>query len=145
MRAPDTLIKLSYYHSVMKTATILYDIQHFELARLMERTAKKVEGKHNLRIDMNLVDGYQLLDKLRTNPNYDFVVLHMGQEGEGAYRQADKCRRLTDNSVLVAESVMYPHGMAEVLYHFDAYIGLISQEENLTKLLKKYAFISGEE
>ena len=125
----------------MVTASILYDIQHFELADIVERKVERLNDETGINIAMKIVDGYELIDKLKSNPNYNFVILHMGQEGEGAYRQADKCKRLT-NAVLVAESVMYPYGQSEVLQHFDEYMGLISRGDNLSKLLRKYAFIS---
>jgi len=129
------------YYYIMVTASILYDIQHFELADIVDRKVKKINEETEINIAMKIVDGYQLMDKLKSNPNYNFVILHMGQNGEGAYRQADKCRRLT-NAILVAESVMYPHGQSEVLQHFDDYMGLISRGDSLSKLLRKYAFIS---
>ena len=122
---------------------MLYDIQHFALRDIIERRVKQIEQEHEIGIDINIVEGYELLDRLRTNPNYNFVILHMGTAGEGAYRQADIARKLS-SAILVAESAMHPHGQSEVLQYFDEYIGLISNEKaNLINLLRKYAFISG--
>ena len=120
---------------------ILLDIQHFGNADLVRESIRKISDRTRIPINIEICNGYQLLDKLQTNPNYDFVILHVGQEDAGAYRQADRCRRLS-NAIMVAESSLFPCGREEVLRHFDEYIGSLTITEPFEAMLKKYGYIS---
>jgi hypothetical protein len=128
----------------MNKVDILYDIQHFELSSFVENAVKKVENLHDIKINMNIVDPWCFLSELQKNPNYNVVILHIGLRPESAYNILDKCKRISDSNIYVAESVMFPQGYDEVLNHFNDYIGQIN-EEILSDFLMKYGYISSKE
>ncbi|MFH1839980.1 MAG: hypothetical protein ABH849_02420 [Nanoarchaeota archaeon] len=83
----------------------------------------------------------ELADKLREDPNYSFVIMHLSCGGdEGVYRIANDCRSLT-NAVFIAESGMYNLGQKEILKHFDEYKDAGHQDSYVKNLLIKYGFI----
>lgn len=122
----------------MTKVKILYDeVDFFEN---IESAKDKVEENRNINIRITYTSPYEILDKLRTNPNYDIVILHLGTDEGRAYELADRIRRLS-NTYLVAESSSFPHDKDEVLRHFDKYIPMV-QPWNLEHLLKEQGFIA---
>ncbi len=130
----------------MEKIRILYDLQHWFLEKHIDRFVDKLEADSGVSIDMKIAHRFNLIPLLSSNPNYNFVILHLGNSIEGTYRQAEKCSRLT-NAVLVAESSIHPRGKTEVLQHFHEYIPIIyKKKDNFLELLNKYGFSpSGEE
>jgi len=123
---------------------ILYDIQHPEAKEGVGKAVFELMNRRDVAINMNIIEGYELLDCVK-GFHYDVVILHLGGNGypEGAFRQADKCRRLTD-AKLVAESVMLAHPVAKklCLEHFDAVIGPLYMDHNLENLLEGLNFLT---
>lgn len=119
---------------------IRYDIQHYEIANLVKDSARKVADRRKVEINLELCDGYSLLEKLSSNPKYDFVILHLGTNNEGAYSQAEKCRKIA-KAHIIADSSTFPFGTGEVLRHFDYYIPTIMKPEYLEDLLSNYDYI----
>lgn len=133
---------------------ILYDIQHLNLADAAERNIKDVSGKYRIEINVDYAFMRRdVFEALGNDPNYDFVVIHLGGRTEDilrhAYTEADDIRRVIEKAILVAETTI--PGLSvdpRVRDHFDECIcppiayrnpdGRISLEE----LLRKYIFIS---
>jgi len=67
----------------MKSVVILYDIQHFEMFHLVEDTIEKLSQRTGTKINIKICNGYELLHELKINPNYNFIILHMGRNDEG--------------------------------------------------------------
>ena len=124
----------------MKSISILYDVQHFELCGLVEDSVAILEEKTGNRIDMKICDGYLLLDHLKEKPDYDLVIMHVSRE-ENAHRQARRCREIS-KAPIVAESSSYPYGRKEILETFDGYTGLLFKENNLESVLIRFGFLS---
>ena len=84
----------------------------------------------------------RLCDKLKSDPNWSLVIVHINWNGQQeVYEITDRCRGLS-NAIFVGESNVYPYGEEEVLRHFDEYGNPIDFFEYIPKLLRKYCFIS---
>ncbi|MBI2124419.1 hypothetical protein HYT92_01375 [Candidatus Pacearchaeota archaeon] len=123
----------------MEPISILYHETFSEFSNLYQIEIRELSNKIERKINTQFSKGFDIVNKLASNPNYNFVVLHIG-EGNGML-MARGCRRLS-NALLVAESSIYPHGSEEVLQYFDEYIWHLMHEDCLENLLKKYGFIS---
>ncbi len=114
----------------------------------MRKEINKIEKRYGIKISLDIVEPVANVGPLenverilRANSDYDFVILHLGSKYiRDAYEIADRSRELS-HAVLVAESSFKGHGEAEVLQHFDEYIGVVSKDGNLIRILEKYSFI----
>src|SRR3972149_8716634 len=78
-------------------------------------------AKRGIVIDLDICGYLEVQDKLKANPNYDFVVIHNSAYRD-SFAEAERCRRLSENSIIVAESTIYPEDETRVLQHFDDHI-----------------------
>jgi len=121
-----------------QTVTILYDMQHEGNKKSVDDIGQRVSAQLGIKINIDIPDVWAFWERLKSNPNYNFIIMHLANNRAGAYREAQQCRA-TSSAVLVAESIMFPLGREEVLQHFDDYIGLLSVN-NLAALIQKYGF-----
>jgi hypothetical protein len=137
-----------------RAVRILYDIRHADLVDGAERNLREVSAEYGIEIkaDYSYLTR-KLFEYLRDDPNYDFIVIHLGRVREdllySAFREADGAKRLAENAVIVAESsvnrVDRDHLIRE---HFDecvyppiSYRKLPDGRTSLRNLLRKYGFI----
>ncbi len=125
----------------MSIVKVLYDSAGHDSGYVLKSQVEKFNRSSELQIRLNLVTlAHDLFYELQNDPNYNFIVIHLGNSNDSAYRISDRCRGLT-NAILVAESTLFPRGKEEVLRHFDEYIGLIFNDITwLTDLFKKHGF-----
>lgn len=128
----------------MKTVRILCEFKdtklESEIKELTAFTANQFNETHETKVDIDVVEPYQVLDKLCGKDKYDIVILHVGlSRMDGTYRQADRVREIF-NGMIVGESTLYPEYPSEdiILKHFDAYIDRITNEGVLQKLVESY-------
>jgi len=137
----------------IETVKILYHLPTDPSIPRDERITKesvlmKTEMINNsklVKVCMNIAENAEdPYDKIHSNPNYNFVVLHLGVLADSwvhRYQLTDVLRQEGSNAVLVAESSIYPCGKEEILKHFDEYTDRIINGNVLEDLLKKYGFI----
>lgn len=124
----------------MKSINILYHETFSEFSELYKIEIEELSGEIKREINIQFCKGFEITEKVRVNPNYNFIVIHTGED-KSFYGAARNCRTYS-NAILVAESSIYPYGSEEVLQYFDEYIEHLMHEKNLENLLKKYGFIS---
>lgn len=136
----------------MKNVKILYDLPCIDFKPVLEYRASKISESAQTNVDVSfayLSLNNNLLAILRKNPDFDFVVVHLGRpSGDGfgdAYTLAEKIRplysRRCDEGILVAESTQCPSHEKEVLQYFDDYTDLIIGEGNLGLLLQNHGYL----
>lgn len=121
----------------MESINILY---HETFSELYKTEIEELSNKIGRRINIQFCKGYEITEKVRVNPNYNFIIIHVG-DNKDFYGRAENCR-IGSNAILVAESSIYPYGSEEISQYFDEYIEHLMHEETLENLLKKYGFIS---
>lgn len=132
----------------MKKVNILYNAKDQLLDQNdINKKIKRMFNGQKIKVKIKRCGSYNLLDKLKSNPNYDFIIIHMGKDGN-TYTQAQECRKLS-KAILIAESTICPSDKEEILQHFDRYVRPIFLEIGfhtpLERILKEYHFIPKEE
>ena len=137
-----------------RSVKILYDIQHLNIVERADRNFRDVSAEHGIRINVDYVFmRREVFEALKNDPNYDFVIIHLGGRTEDilrhAYSEAADVRRVSEKAVLVAETTIPKSSIDPALGdYFDEYIwppiyyGVPDGRENLRKLLRKYWFFS---
>lgn len=125
----------------MDEIRILYHIKHSEARKPIENIICSLENRNNVHIDMKFVNERQMTERLLSNPNYQFVIIHLGEGPADECKRAYNYRRIT-NAILVGESSAFPKGKSDVVDHFHEYIPLIYKQDNLEILLKQYGFLN---
>ena len=139
----------------VETVKILYHLPHYvpNEERITKESvlmkAEMINDSKLVNVCINILENAENpMDKVHSNPNYNFIILHLSEQArlrQHIYQTTDLLRQEGSNAILVAESSIYPCGKEEILEHFDEYSDRIAHGHVLEDLLKKYGFMKREQ